>query len=97
MAFFALRHALSGITGFQALYYNRAGAIATLVVPRGASDKCLCVLCLLFFFSPGIRADFWEGDATKRFSVKKGFFSEKRGGNSVSEGFGKDSTGKAIQ
>ena len=24
-----------------------------------------------------IRADFWEGDATKRFSVKKGFFSEK--------------------
>ena len=34
--------------------------------------------------------DFWEGDATKHFSVKKGFFSEKGGGNSVNEGFGKD-------
>ena len=36
-----------------------------------------------------IRADFWEGDATKHFSVrKKGFFfSEKGGGNSVNEGF----------
>ena len=30
-----------------------------------------------------IRADFWEGDATKHFSVKKGVFSEKGGGNSV--------------
>ena len=37
-----------------------------------------------------IRADFWEGDATKHFSVKKGAFSEKGGGNSVNEGFGKD-------
>ena len=37
-----------------------------------------------------IRADFWEGDATKHFSVKKGFFSEKGGGNSVNQGFGKD-------
>ena len=26
----------------------------------------------------------------KHFSVKKGVFSEKRGGNSVNEGFGKD-------
>ena len=35
-------------------------------------------------------ADFWEGDATKHFSVKKkGFFSEKGAGNSVNEGFGK--------
>ena len=31
---------------------------------------------------------FWEGDATKRFSVKKGVFSEKGGGNSVNRGFG---------
>ena len=31
-----------------------------------------------------------EGDATKHFSVKKGLFSEKGGGNSVNEGFGKD-------
>ena len=37
-----------------------------------------------------IRADFWEGDATKHFSVKKGLFSEKGGGNSVNWGFGKD-------
>ena len=37
-----------------------------------------------------IRADFSEGDATKDFSVKKGFFSEKGGGNSVNDGFGKD-------
>ena len=36
-----------------------------------------------------IRADFWEGDATKHFSVKKRFFSEKGGGNSANEGFGK--------
>ena len=34
--------------------------------------------------------DFWEGDATKHFSVKKGVFSEKGGGNSVNLGFGKD-------
>ena len=37
-----------------------------------------------------IRAVFWEGDATKHFSVKKGACSEKGGGNSVNEGFGKD-------
>ena len=36
------------------------------------------------------RADCWEGDATKHFLVKKGFFSEKGGGNSVNQGFGKD-------
>ena len=30
------------------------------------------------------RADFWEGDATKHFSVKKGLFSEK-GGRQFSE------------
>ena len=38
------------------------------------------------------RADFWEGDATKHFSVKKKkcVFSEKGGGNSVNEGLGKD-------
>ena len=39
---------------------------------------------------PRLRADFWEGDATKHFSVKKRFFSEKGGGNSVNQGFGKD-------
>ena len=45
-----------------------------------------------------IRADFWEGDATKHFSVKKGGFSQKGGGNSVNQGVGKDLfTGKAIQ
>ena len=37
-----------------------------------------------------IRADFWEGDATKHFSVKKRIFSEKGGGNSVNQGFSKD-------
>ena len=37
-----------------------------------------------------IRADFWEGDATKHISVKKGVFSEKGRGNSVNQGFGKD-------
>ena len=37
------------------------------------------------------RAVFWEGDATKHISVKKkGFFSEKGGGNSVNQAFGKD-------
>ena len=37
------------------------------------------------------RAVFWEGDATKHFSVKKKGFSVKRGGgSSVNEGFGKD-------
>ena len=40
---------------------------------------------------PFFRADFWAGDPTKHFSVtKKGAFSEKGGGNSVNEGFGKD-------
>ena len=37
-----------------------------------------------------IGADFWEGDAMKHFSVRKGLFSEKGGGNSVNEGLGKD-------
>ena len=37
-----------------------------------------------------IRADFWGGDATKHFSVKKRVFSEKGGGKSVNGGFGKD-------
>ena len=38
-----------------------------------------------------IGTHFWEGDATKHFSVKKkGVFSEKGGGNSVNGGFGKD-------
>ena len=41
-------------------------------------------ICALF------RADFWEGDATKHFSVKKRVFSEKEGGNSVKQGFGKE-------
>ena len=36
------------------------------------------------------RADFWGGDATKHFSVKKKVFSEKGGSNSVNWGFGKD-------
>ena len=47
----------------------------------------------LFIFGlsdPLLGADFWEGVATKPFSVKKGVFSEKGGGNSVNEGFGKD-------
>ena len=34
-------------------------------------------------------ADFWDGDTTKHFSVKKSFVSEKGGGNSVNKGFGK--------
>ena len=39
-----------------------------------------------------VRADFWEGDATKHFSVKKtrGFSVKRGGGNSVNEGFGED-------
>ena len=32
----------------------------------------------------------WEGDATKHFSVKKRVFSERGGGNSVNQGFGKN-------
>ena len=46
---------------------------------------------VLFLYSnEKIRADFWEGDATKHFSVKKRIFSEKGEGNSVNQGFGKD-------
>ena len=44
-----------------------------------------------------IRADFWEGDATKQISVKKRDFIEKGGGSSVNQGFGKDFYRKAIQ
>ena len=43
-----------------------------------------------FEINAGIGAVFWEGDATKHFSVKKGVFSEKGGGNSVNGWFGKD-------
>ena len=39
---------------------------------------------------PFIGSRFWGGDATKHFSVKKGVFSEKGGGNAVNGGFGKD-------
>ena len=37
------------------------------------------------------------GEGMQHFSVKKGVFSEKGGGNSVNGGYGKDSSGKAIQ
>ena len=37
-----------------------------------------------------LRSRFWEGDATKHFSVKRKGFSVKGGGHSVNEGFGKD-------
>ena len=37
-----------------------------------------------------IRADFWAGDPTKHFSVKKRGFQWKGGRDSVNEGFGKD-------
>ena len=37
-----------------------------------------------------IRADFWAGDPTKHFSVKKRVFSEDGGRDSVNEAFGKD-------
>ena len=37
-----------------------------------------------------LRVVFWEGDATKYFSVKKRTFQWKGGGNSVNGGFGKD-------
>ena len=37
-----------------------------------------------------LRADFWEGDATKHFSVKKRVFSEKGAGISVNRGLGED-------
>ena len=40
---------------------------------------------------------FLEGDETKHFSVKKGFFNAKGGGNSMSGGLVRISTGKAIQ
>ena len=45
-----------------------------------------------------IRADFWEGDATKHFSVKEKGFSVKRG-EAIQRirGLVKTSTGKAIQ
>ena len=36
-----------------------------------------------------VGAGFWEAHATKHFSLKKRVFSEKGGGNSVNEGFGK--------
>ena len=37
------------------------------------------------------RADFWaRGCDEALFSEKNGFFSEKGGGNSVNQGFGKD-------
>ena len=47
---------------------------------------------------PYFRADFWEGDATKQFSVKKKGFSVKRG-EAIQwiRGLVRISTGKAIQ
>ena len=41
-------------------------------------------------YIPVIRADFWKGMRRSPFQCKKGFFSEKGGGNSVNEGFGED-------
>ena len=43
-------------------------------------------VCVSAFF----RADFWAGNPTKHFSVKKKGFSVKRGRDSVKGGFGKD-------
>ena len=57
-------------------------------------EKCPCnspfYAIQMLVKNQDFRADFWEGDATKHFSVKKGIFSEKGGGNSVNQGFGKD-------
>ena len=50
---------------------------------------CVCVHTYFCSEKEKLRADFWEGDATKHFSVKKRG-SEKGGGNSVNEGFGRD-------
>ena len=44
-----------------------------------------------------IRVDFWEGDATKHFSVKKGVFSEKGEAIQCMRCLVRISTGKAIQ
>ena len=47
---------------------------------------------LLGWGMAGVGADFWEGDATKHFSVKKSFkrvFGETGSDDSVNEGFGK--------
>ena len=47
------------------------------------------LLCLIGVETEGL-FDYQGRDATKHFSEKEGFFSEKGGGNSVNEGFGKD-------
>ena len=41
-------------------------------------------------FKGFLGVDFWEGDATKHFSVDKRIFSENGGRHSVNEAFGKD-------
>ena len=58
----------------------------TLVNPFAALGLHYTPFCIRALF----RADFWGGDATKHFSVKKRVFSEKGGGNSLNGGFGKD-------
>ena len=51
------------------------------------SRKSLVFLAFSLVF---VRADFWEGDATKHFSVKKRGFQRKGGGNSVNHRFGEE-------
>ena len=58
--------------------------------PNRGDVKAFPSVLLLRTQGPPIRGDFWEGDARKHFSVKKRVFSEKGGGNSVNQGFGKD-------
>ena len=66
------------------------GAVKTGMKECATSIRHPILQKLTAIITSHVRADFWGGDATKHFSVKKGVFSEKGGGDSVNEGFGKD-------
>ena len=91
-------------TQWQASWLLLMWGILPIPGPLLARVHCPCLTPLLryhAYFLTGLMsflgADFWAGDPTKHFSVKKKGFSEKGGGVQWMRGLVRISTGKAIQ
>ena len=94
----------TGAAGKRTFWCGRPRFSARTSMTRRVAEKlCTKKVCVDFlapiFVSLGFSSQsrFWErrGCDKALFSEKKGVFSDKGGGNSVNEGFGKDSYRKA--
>ena len=69
----------------------------SMAVPMGGISRYFSKVSGSGVNATFLRRTFWEGDATKHFSVKKWAFQWKGEGSSVNGGLLRISTGKAIQ